>query len=79
MHFYYFFRTWVRLGEYNTLTEPDCLNSDDCAESVLDIEIHEKIRHPRYDKPYAQNDIGLVRLRRSLPRLFTCKSFLLLV
>ncbi|XP_065339127.1 melanization protease 1-like [Cloeon dipterum] len=63
--------TYARLGEYDIDTDPDCAGQDDCAEPTQIIKISEKIRHERYDKPYSQNDIGLVRLERSLPHHFS--------
>ncbi|XP_059476841.1 CLIP domain-containing serine protease HP8-like [Neocloeon triangulifer] len=63
--------THVRLGEYNTNTDPDCFGLDECADLVSVIQVEEKIRHERYDKPYSQNDVGLIRLKRPLSAHFS--------
>lgn len=59
----------MRLGEYNTKTNPDCLDDNgyaDCNEPHQDYGVEEAIAHPGYDvndiKRY--NDIALVRLSR---------------
>ncbi|XP_055614372.1 serine protease grass-like [Uranotaenia lowii] len=56
----------VRLGEHNKETEPDCVDSDDCAGPVQDVPVEKIIIHPEYNKPKYRNDIGLIRLVRKV-------------
>jgi hypothetical protein len=51
----------VRLGEHNTLTDPDC-EKDRCAEPVQDFLPALITVHWNYDKPKTRNDIALIRL-----------------
>lgn len=61
----------IRLGEYNTETDEDCIingNNLECADPPLDIPIAEKIIHEDY-KPDSRdnyNDIALIRLARDI-------------
>lgn len=67
--------TWtlasVRLGEYDTTTNPDCVQDDEdvvCADEVVSIPVAERIPHEAY-KPLSRdqrNDIALLRLSRDV-------------
>lgn len=63
-------RKYIRLGEYNTEDDIDCIYlSDDekqCAEVPMNIGVAE-IMVPRYDVFSFVNDIALVRLERKVP------------
>ncbi|XP_055523204.1 CLIP domain-containing serine protease B10 [Wyeomyia smithii] len=59
----------IRLGEYNTATEIDCLGEGEertCSDAPQNFGIEEAIIHPRYSKtdPNQHHDIALVRLDR---------------
>ena len=57
----------MRVGEWNTTTNPDCAVStfgSDCAPEVIDVPIERQI--PYKDKTSFRNDIGLLRLRREI-------------
>ncbi|EDW43356.1 GM26518 [Drosophila sechellia] len=62
----------VRLGEWDTRTDPDCTTHMNgqriCAPSHIDIEVEKGIVHDQYvpNSVDQQNDIALVRLRRSV-------------
>lgn len=68
-------RNWklvsVRLGEYNTDTDEDCItimNIKQCAPTPVDVAVAESIAHEDYD-PYntnQYNDIALLRLSRTV-------------
>lgn len=53
----------MRLGEYDTTKEIDCLGNN-CADPVLYMGVEEKIPHERYNErsKNRENDIGLVRM-----------------
>ncbi|KAK2583734.1 hypothetical protein KPH14_009652 [Odynerus spinipes] len=53
----------VRLGEHNTMTNPDC-EEDYCADPVQDFKIVSTIFHEGYNKRLFRNDIAIVRLNR---------------
>ncbi|XP_055691133.1 uncharacterized protein LOC129794355 [Lutzomyia longipalpis] len=55
----------VRIGEYNTSTDPDC-EEDDCAPAVKDIAIEEQIIHPNYNLKTRTGDIALLRLEEAV-------------
>ena len=64
--------TSVRLGEYDTSTERDCIpdggNSEICAPDPVTVEIDQQIAHERYN-PNARDqtfDIALLRLSRDV-------------
>lgn len=62
-----YFRKTVRLGEWNTLTEKDCVWDDDdeidiCTGPVQDIDVKSFLSHPEYSRETIHNDIGLVQL-----------------
>ncbi|XP_058795516.1 CLIP domain-containing serine protease HP8-like [Phymastichus coffea] len=64
---------WVRLGEYNTATERDCVPDGDegqkCSDPPVTIRIEEQIVHEDY-APYSAHqryDIALLRLSRDMP------------
>ncbi|XP_055525728.1 CLIP domain-containing serine protease B9-like isoform X2 [Wyeomyia smithii] len=59
----------VRLGEYDTTTEIDCIEQDNeriCADPPLDVPIEEKLPHPEYNETTKLNDIALLRLNRDI-------------
>ncbi|CAK1550568.1 unnamed protein product [Leptosia nina] len=64
-------RTWklteVRLGEWNTSSEIDCLN-DDCNLPPVNVPIEKTIVHEGYNAKdgHQQNDIALIRLARNV-------------
>ncbi|XP_015171014.1 PREDICTED: uncharacterized protein LOC107063621 [Polistes dominula] len=51
----------IRLGEHNTLTDPDC-EEEFCAEPVQDFQIAFINVHEDYDRPRFRNDIAIIRL-----------------
>ncbi|CAG0922516.1 unnamed protein product [Notodromas monacha] len=58
-------RAYVRLGEHDLRTNPDCDRFNDCSE-YLDFEVEEIKVHPNFTQhPYkgAKNDIALIRLK----------------
>lgn len=62
----------VRLGEYNIVSEPDCVKDVDyiatCADPIMRVGIEEIIVHPEYD-PSSNNqfhDIALLRLNKDI-------------
>ncbi len=61
----------VRLGELDERSNPDCEPTfaehvTTCADRVLDIPVIESIVHEKFDVPYRQNDIALLRLNTSI-------------
>lgn len=59
----------VRLGEYNTNTEIDCVQEDQeqiCADPPIDAGIESTLPHPQYDEASHAHDIALVRLSRTI-------------
>ncbi|XP_068154127.1 spaetzle-processing enzyme-like [Drosophila tropicalis] len=62
----------VRLGEYDTTKDPDCVAEKNgkttCAPNHIDIEIDERIIHESYmpNSIDQLNDIGLLRLKKSV-------------
>lgn len=68
----------VRLGEYNTATDKDCVNDgfeEICADDPpLDVPVQEQIPHEKYNPLDANqyNDIALLRL--SSPVTFSSKT-----
>lgn len=65
-----FFSKTVRLGEWNTLTEKDCVWDEDeeeetCTGPVQDIDVKSFIPHPDYSRQTIHNDIGLVQLSQA--------------
>ncbi|XP_011629948.1 CLIP domain-containing serine protease 2-like [Pogonomyrmex barbatus] len=53
----------IRLGEHNTLTDPDC-EQGYCAESVQDFLPESIIVHKDYNNPRYKNDIAMIRLNK---------------
>lgn len=53
----------IRLGEHNTLTDPDCQQGY-CAEPVQDFLPESIIVHKDYNNPIYKNDIAIVRLNK---------------
>lgn len=73
IYYWIWYRVSVRLGEYNTDTEEDCVTNlygtTECTDQPQDILIDESIVHEQY-KPNDVNqyhDIALLRLRREVP------------
>lgn len=70
---YEILRISVRLGEWNTDTNPDCITyrygSQECAPTPLDITVEQVIPHEKYSENNANrnSDIGLVRLTSNVP------------
>lgn len=64
--------TTVRLGEYDTKSNPDCVKEKDgsqvCADPVLDVGIEETIAHEKYDpfNIYQLYDIALIRMNQNI-------------
>lgn len=64
--------TGVRLGEWDTATDPDCevdvRGMKDCAPPHLDVPVERTIPHPSYDPGSKNqlNDIALLRLARRI-------------
>ncbi|XP_050071964.1 CLIP domain-containing serine protease B9-like [Anopheles maculipalpis] len=59
----------VRLGEYNTNTDIDCVTEDQeqiCADPPIDAAVESSIVHPEYEQMAHAHDIALVRLARSI-------------
>ncbi|XP_055612826.1 CLIP domain-containing serine protease B9 isoform X2 [Uranotaenia lowii] len=59
----------VRLGEYDTTTEIDCIEQDGekiCADPPQNIPIEEKRAHAEYSEDSKHNDIALLRLSRNV-------------
>lgn len=60
-----FSRVSVRLGEHKLSQQIDCQRYK-CAPEPMDISVEGKIAHPEYNNPVVHNDIGLIRLSRSV-------------
>ncbi|XP_014215637.1 melanization protease 1-like [Copidosoma floridanum] len=60
--------TSVRLGEWNTATDPDCIPDGDadvvCSDRYTSIPVEESIVHPDYGMSNQYNDVALLRLTR---------------
>lgn len=62
----------VRLGEYNTDSDQDCVDegfgSKYCSDSPVDVEVEKVISHEDYDHTIRgqYNDIALIRLKRDV-------------
>lgn len=56
----------VRLGEFNVITDVDCLNhttfGEECSDPVQEYSVEEVILHPGYNLRAGKNDIALLRL-----------------
>ncbi|XP_058813839.1 serine protease grass-like [Topomyia yanbarensis] len=58
---------YVRLGEYDTRTDPDCDEYMDCAPPFTRYTVEEYMYHPNFSRMIRSgNDIGLLRLSRSI-------------
>nr|XP_034178036.1 CLIP domain-containing serine protease 2-like [Osmia lignaria] len=61
----------VRLGEYDTRTNPDCIkdkaNSKVCADDAITAGIEKQIVHEKYTNDDEKYDIALLRLDRDIP------------
>ena len=56
-------RAYVRLGEHNVKTNPDCQPGGPCNEPVLNAKVERVFTHPEYtEKPAAKNDVALLKL-----------------
>lgn len=66
----------MRLGEWNTATDPDCIENlnvseKDCSDPPLDLTPEEVIPHPEFNSNnQSNNDIGLIRLSRDVDNTF---------
>lgn len=75
----------VRLGELDERSDPDCehkllpgLSNNErlvtCADRFVDVPVVQSIVHERFDTPYRQNDIALLRLNTSItPTSMPCE------
>lgn len=70
LYSFFFYRVGVRLGEYNTDTDVDCVSNgpigEECSDPPQNIPVEDRIAHENYD-PQDQNqynDIALLRLSR---------------
>lgn len=63
-----FYRSSVRLGEWDTSTDIDC-EEDECAAAPIDVPVEERISHENYNpnSKTQENDIALLRLSRKVP------------
>lgn len=57
------FRASVRLGEYDTSSDPDCSTSGFCAPTVINHMISHVVIHPDYKHGHYHHDIALVILK----------------
>lgn len=73
----FFFRTTVRLGEYDTQQEVDCIDSV-CADRPQEIRVASAYPHPGYSdqNKNRRDDIGIVRL--ATRATFSCKYILII-
>lgn len=65
----FFHSIGVRLGEYDTSTEEDCIKLGPrwrCNPPVEDIGIENIVAHPEYRKSKHVNDIALIKLDRNV-------------
>ncbi|KAH8347064.1 hypothetical protein KR059_004576 [Drosophila kikkawai] len=64
--------TKVRLGEWNTSSNPDCLSQlngrTHCSDPYLELDVEQRIVHKGYliDSKSYQNDIALIRMRQAV-------------
>lgn len=63
------FRVSVRLGEYDTQGNPDCIQEQDgfdCAEEAMEFEVEKVIVHPYYDEKSRNkhHDIALIKTKK---------------
>lgn len=66
----------VRLGEYNTNTEIDCVNltkgtgllpdGRNCADPPLNVDVVRIFIHPSYNRITRKNDVALLRLAKNI-------------
>lgn len=80
-----YFRSSVRLGEYDLSTEIDCYNGDCIDDKPVDIKVEKLILHENYTSGSRSNanDIALIRLSRPVTytsnEKYSCKRFNLLI
>ncbi|XP_029713069.1 serine protease 7 isoform X2 [Aedes albopictus] len=56
---------YIRLGEYDTRTDPDCDEYQDCAPPYQQYMVEESLFHPNFTRVVRSgNDIGLLRVNR---------------
>lgn len=70
------FRVSVRLGEYDTETDRDCVNNGfttECSDPTVNVPVEERIAHENYNPTDTNqfHDIALLRLSRDVK--FTSK------
>lgn len=69
---FYFLTRFVRLGEYDTKQNPDCIGNDgtDCASPYRDYAVEYTVYHPDYvvsiEYLYSIHDIALVRTKKTV-------------
>lgn len=66
IYFLSFIRTSVRLGEYDTSSDPDCSTSGFCAPTVINHLISHVVIHPDYKHGQYHHDIALIILKTPL-------------
>lgn len=59
-------RISVRFGEHTIGNVTDCDSDGICADPVQDIDVEDKIKHPKYSAAKKINDIALLRLSKSV-------------
>lgn len=62
------YRIWIRIGEHDLTTDPDCDAGSLCAPRVIDISIRKLFPHPKYlslerDRSY---DIGIIKINSDI-------------
>lgn len=62
----YKYRSSVRVGEFDTSTDPDCAGSGFCAPSIVNHAINHVIVHPDYVSGKYHHDIALLVLKTPL-------------
>ncbi|KAJ8673114.1 hypothetical protein QAD02_004376 [Eretmocerus hayati] len=63
---YYMSLDFVRLGDHNVETDPDCTDASFCADPYQDYTISQTIIHEYYNERYVENDIALIRVRKRI-------------
>lgn len=60
------FRSSVRIGDYDTRTDPDCGNTGFCAPAAINHAVSQIIVHPDYVDGQYHHDIALLILRTAI-------------
>lgn len=66
MNFRFFCRSSVRVGEYDTSSDPDCATTGFCAPRSVNHAISHVIVHPDYKQGQYHHDIALLVLKTPL-------------